>query len=271
MSFSADTTPVEDSDTASLYTASEESGEDLGAALSKVFGFRCQPEFVVKAKKSFSRSQISGWELPAVTTSLSYTLGRQSNYCTAVVKPTHAHNKWVRKVKICPESKEVKVVSQAWKLFGGAVKLQGTLGWVAGNKYPTLSYRVGSDFDHGPIKQKPKIPAPPSQLAVRPHLNFKYVVPQMSGHVAGGGVDNSVTMPYVHLGIPRVELLIEPGKPANWKAMGPTQWFGSSQGQAKKKLQWEQSLEHDSRKDLFVQSLTPEDREAYYKAHIYDR
>ena len=55
MSFSADTTPLEDSDTASLYTTSEESEEDLGAALSKIFGFRCQPEFAVKAKKRSAR------------------------------------------------------------------------------------------------------------------------------------------------------------------------------------------------------------------------
>ena len=55
------------------------------------------------------------------------------------------------------------------------------------------------------------------------------------------------------------------------KRLHTCRWFNSSQGQAKKKLQWEQSLEHDSRKDLFVQSLSPENREAYYKAHTNDK
>ena len=44
-------------------------------------------------------------------------------------------------------------------------------------------------------------------------------------------------------------------------------WFNNKGKAARRKLEWEDSLEHDSRKDQFVQSLSAEDRQAYYASH----
>ena len=44
-------------------------------------------------------------------------------------------------------------------------------------------------------------------------------------------------------------------------------WFSNKGKAARRKLEWEESLEHDNQKDQFVRSLSPEDREAYYASH----
>ena len=47
-------------------------------------------------------------------------------------------------------------------------------------------------------------------------------------------------------------------------------WFNNKKQHARRKLQWEQSLEHDSRKDFYIESLNPEEQQRYHEAHNTD-
>lgn len=44
-------------------------------------------------------------------------------------------------------------------------------------------------------------------------------------------------------------------------------WFNNKGKAARRKLEWEESLEHDSRKDQFFRCLSPEDQQAYVASH----
>ncbi|KAL3133816.1 hypothetical protein ABBQ32_008290 [Trebouxia sp. C0010 RCD-2024] len=250
---------------------SSDTSEDVFASFWRQYSVKYSPVYALKIKNSFPSTSVGGRQLPALTCSLSYTLGRQSNYSTAVVKPTYSNSRWIRKVKVYPDKKEVKVYGKRWALWGWChLQLTGEWDWSSGRRLPTLEYLVTTKWENDAhnMSSKFKVPRAPSLIQLRPHWNLKKHLPSMSGRVGGTESDVVVTQPYCHARIPRMELVINNGKPTNWKSIWPpTNWFTNKSKAARRKLEWEESLEHDSRKDQFVRSLSSEDRIAYYTAH----
>lgn len=260
-----------DADVQSYYSG-DESSEDVLASFWRQYSIKYQPVYALKVKNSFQSTKVLGRQLPALTCSLSYTLGHQSNYAAAVMKPTYDNNRWIRKIKVYPDKQEVKVYGKRWALWGWChLQLRGEWNWTSGRKYPLLEYSVTTKWENDAhnIGSKFNIPRAPSLIQLRPHWNVKKHLPSMSGRLGGNEGDAvTVTQPYCHARIPRMELVLTAGKPSNWRTIWPpTNWFGSKGKAARRKLQWEESLEHDSRKDHFLRSLNAEDRLAYYNSH----
>ncbi|DBA75158.1 hypothetical protein WJX77_008283 [Trebouxia sp. C0004] len=266
---------VVDSDTdgdAVSYFSEGESSEDVLASFWRQYSIKYAPVYTFKVKNSFQNSRLLGRQLPALTCSLSYTLGHQSNYATAVVKPTHDNNRWIRKIKVYPDKQEVKVYGKRWSLWGWChLQLRGEWDWSSGRRYPLLEYSVTTKWENDAhnMSSKFNIPRAPSLVQLRPHWNVKKHLPSMSGRLGGDEGDAvTVTQPYCHAKIPRMELVLTAGKASNWRSIWPpTNWFGNRKTAAQRKLQWEESLDHDSRKDQFLRSLSEEDRLAYYQSH----
>ncbi|KAA6424151.1 MAG: hypothetical protein FRX49_06110 [Trebouxia sp. A1-2] len=189
---------------------------------------------------------------------------------TFKVKPTHDNNRWMRKIKVYPDKQEIKVYGKRWSLWGWChLQLRGEWDWSSGRRYPLLEYSVTTKWENDAhnLSSKFNIPRAPSLVQLRPHWNVKKHLPSMSGRLGGDEGDAvAVTQPYCHAKIPRMELVVTPGKASNWRSIWPpTNWFGSKKTAAQRKLQWEESLDHDSRKDQFLRSLSEEDRVGKYK------
>lgn len=259
------------SDASSLYS-DDESSEDIMASFWRQYSVKYAPVYSFKVKNSFKSTKFAGRQLPALTCSLSYTRGHQSDYATAVVKPTHDNDRWIRKIKVFPDKQEVKVYGKRWSLWGWChLQLRGEWDWSSGRRYPLLAYSLTTKWESDAhlMSSKFSIPRAPSLVQLRPYWNVKKHLPSMSGQLGGNEGDAvTVTQPYCHARIPRMELVLTAGRPSNWRSIWPpTNWFGNKKSAALKKLEWEESLEHDSRKDQFLRSLSEQDRLAYFQSH----
>lgn len=57
------------------------------------------------------------------------------------MKPTYSNSRWIRKVKVYPDKKEVKVYGKRWALWGWChLQLTGEWDWSSGRRLPTLEY-----------------------------------------------------------------------------------------------------------------------------------
>jgi len=214
---------------------------------------------------------VLGQVLPALTCSLSYTRGHNADYATAVVKPTNPNTKWIRKIKAFPDKQTVTVYAKRWNLWG-CVYVGGHAGWDWSLGKSFFGYTLNTKWENpAPVTSKLKIPKAPSLIQLRPYWNVKRHLPVIQGQIGGGhGETHTLEPASCHCKIPKMELVLTVGKPTNWRSIWPPTkiLFGSKDKSLQRKEAWEQSLDTDSRRDQFIQSLSPMDRLEYYNTHM---